>query len=116
MSGVIVRIIVNAIALWAAARLIDGIELSSSVWSVLFVAAIFGVVNAFVKPVLKVLSFPIVILTLGLFTLVVNAAMLALTAWTTDSLDIDGFWPAMLGAIVVAVVSWVLSIVVPDDD
>jgi len=110
------RLGVNAAALLAAAELIDGIDLSSHWKSVLFVAIVFGLVNAIIKPIAKVLTFPITLVTLGLFTLVVNATMLGLTAWLTDSLDVDGFWPAVLGAIVISVVSWVLSIFVPDDD
>ena len=110
------RLGVNAAALWAAAELIDGIDLSSRWASVLFVAVVFGLVNAFIKPVAKVLTFPITMLTLGLFTLVVKATMLGLTAWLTDSLDVDGLWPAVLGAIVISRVRWVLSIFVPDGD
>jgi len=110
------RLGVNAAALLAAAELIDGIDLSSSWTSVLFVAIVFGLVNAVIKPIAKVLTFPITLVTLGLFTLVVNATMLGLTAWLTDAFDVDGFWPALLGAIVISVVSWVLLIFVPGDD
>jgi putative membrane protein len=110
------RLGVNAAALWVAAELIDGIDLSSRWTSVLFVALIFGLVNAFIKPIARILTFPITLLTLGLFTLVVNATMLGLTAWLTDSLDVDGFWPALLGAFVISLVSWVLSMFIPDGD
>lgn len=110
------RLGVNAVALWVAAELIDGIDLSSRWTSVLFVALIFGLVNAFIKPIARILTFPITLMTLGLFTLVVNATMLGLTAWFTDSLDVDGLWPALLGAFVISLVSWALSMFIPDGD
>ena len=110
------RIVVNAVSLWVAAELIDGIDLAEGIGSILFVAIVFGIVNAVIKPAAKLLALPITLLTLGLFTVVVNAAMLALTGWLTDSLDVEGFWPAVFGAIVVSVVSWVLSVFVPDDE
>ena len=116
MVNLLLRVVVNAVALWVAARLIDGIALSESVASILFVAIVFGLVNALIRPVALVLTFPALILTLGLFTLVVNAGMLALTAWLTDSLSIDGFWAAFLGALVISLVSWVLSQILPDSD
>lgn len=114
MINLLLRVVVNAVALWVAAELIDGISLSESITSILFVAVIFGLVNALIRPIALVLSFPALLLTLGLFTLVVNTAMLGLTAWLTDSLSIDGFWSAFLGALVISVVSWVLSSVLPD--
>lgn len=116
MIRLALRLAVNAVALWAASKLIDGVDLSEEWTSVLFVAVIFGLINAVIKPVAKVLTFPITMVTLGLFTLVVNAAMLWLTSAVTSSLDVDGFWPAILGALVVSVVSWALSVFVPDDD
>ena len=84
--------------------------------SVLLVAVVFGVVNALIKPVVSLLSIPAIVLTLGLFILVINAAMLGLTAWLTDSLSIDGFGSALLGAIVISIVSWALSIFLPEND
>jgi len=116
MIRLVLRLAVNAVGLWVASYLIDGVDLSEEWTSVLFVAVIFGLINAVLKPVAKVLTFPITVITLGLFTLVVNAAMLGLTAWTTDNLEVDGFWPAVLGALVISVVSWGLSVFVPDDD
>ncbi|MGI9607738.1 MAG: phage holin family protein [Acidimicrobiales bacterium] len=116
MKNIAIRVGVNAVALWAAAKLVGGVHLSSEVSSILFVAVIFGLVNAFIRPVAKFLSFPAIIVTLGLFALLVNAAMLGLTAAVTDSLDIDGFWPAVLGAIVISIVSALLSIFFDDDD
>ena len=113
----ILRILINAAALWAAAYFVPGIR-AGGVGSLLAVAVVFGVVNALVRPVLKLLSCPIILLTLGLFTLVINALMLLLTAWVGRQLGIeftvDGFVAAFLGALVVSIVSTVLSWLVPD--
>lgn len=116
MIRIALRVVINAAALWVAARFIDGITLSEEITSILFVALIFGLVNAFVRPVVMIISIPALLLTLGLFTLVVNTAMLGATAWLTDSLDISGFWPAFLGAIVITLVSWALSSILIGDD
>lgn len=116
MIRIALRVIINAAALWVAARFIDGISLSEDVGSILFVAIVFGLINAFIRPVVLVLTFPALLLTLGLFTLVINAAMLGATAWLTDSLAIDGFVPAFLGALVITVISWVLSSLLINDN
>ncbi|MEM9564242.1 MAG: phage holin family protein [Actinomycetota bacterium] len=113
---IIVRILINAAALWVAARLIDDITLSDDWVTVLFVAAVFGLVNALIRPVVKLIAFPLTLLTLGLFTLVINAGMLQLTDWLTSGLDVVGFWTSVLGGIVISLVSWVLSVFLPDDD
>jgi putative membrane protein len=110
----ILKLLINAAALWVAAKLIDGITLEGAFLTILLVALVFGLVNTFIKPVLKVLSFPMIILSLGLFTLVINAAMLALTAAITDALSVRDFWSALLGAIIISIVSAVLSWFVPD--
>lgn len=113
---IIIRILINAAALWVAAQLLGDITLSDDWVQVLIVAAVFGLVNALIRPVVKLLTFPLTILTLGLFTLVVNAAMLQLTDWLTEGLDVVGFWTSILGGIIISIVSWGLSIVLPDDD
>ena len=119
----LVRVVVNALALGAAAWLLDGIrvvgdETSDQVLTLLAVGLIFGVVNAFVAPVVKLLSLPFIILTLGLLLLVINACMLLLTAWLADAFDlgfqVDGFWTAVLGSIVITVVSWLFGAVLED--
>lgn len=112
---IVIRVLINAAALWVAARLIDGITLSDRVVTILIVAAIFGLVNAVVRPVVTVLTFPITLLTLGLFILVINAAMLLLTDWLSDGIRVDGFGDALLGGIVISVVSWFLSVFLDDD-
>lgn len=111
----ILKLLINALALWLASELVGGIDLRGDFWGILLVALIFGLVNTFIKPVLKLLSFPVIILTLGLFTLIINTGMLALTAAITDNLSIDNFWSALLGAVVISLVSSVLGIFVKDD-
>jgi putative membrane protein len=109
---IVLRILINAAALWLAASFVPGIR-AGGIGSVLALALVFGVVNALVRPFLKLVSCPIILLTLGLFTLVVNALMLMLAAWVGRGLGIDftvnGFVPAFLGALIVSVVSTLLS-------
>ena len=108
----LIRFIINAIALYVAAQLISGIHLVD--WDAIILAAIiFGLVNAFIKPLVSLITCLIRVVTLGLFTLVINAGMLYLTAWLAQrlSLDfsIDNFPSAFLGALIVSVVSFILS-------
>ena len=114
--NLLVRLAINSLALLAAGSLVGGIEIDSGFWTVVFVAMVFGLVNALIKPIATILSLPALVLTLGLFTLVINATMLGITAWLTSGFDIDGFWSAVLGAIVVSVVSWALSMFLDDDE
>lgn len=113
---IIIRILINAAALWVAAQLLDGITLSDRPVSVLIVAVVFGLVNSLIRPVVKLLTFPITIVTLGLFTLVINAAMLQLTDWLTEGLNVTGFWTSVLGGIIISLVSWFLSVLLPDEE
>ncbi len=113
---IVLRILINAAALWVAAWALDGITLSSRFVSVLIVAAVFGLVNAFIKPVALLLTLPFTIVTLGLFTLVINAGMLQITDFLTAGLEVDGFWTSVGGGIVISIVSWALSVFLPDDD
>ena len=113
------RLVLNAAALWIAAELIPGIVFEGDWFDLLILAVIFGLVNAFVRPIARLLTFPITVLTLGLFTFVVNAFMLMLTAAIAGSLSIDGefgeqFLTALLAAVVISIVSVVLSSVLPD--
>ena len=109
----VIRLLVNAVALWCAARFIDGISYTGSWQGLVGLSLVFGLVNVFIRPILSFFSFPIQIVTLGLFTLVLNALMLMLTAWLAARFDIPfavrGFVPALLGAIVVSLVSLVLG-------
>jgi putative membrane protein len=109
----LLRLLINAAALWVAIQAVDGIEHRGSWWSLLFVALVFGVLNASIRPLLKLLSLPIIILTLGLFIFVLNALMLRLTAWVSSLLDlgfyVEGFWDAFWGGLIVSIVSFLLS-------
>ncbi|MGZ0150069.1 phage holin family protein [Kribbella sp. WER1] len=123
MKNLIIRLLANAVALAVASWLVSGITLegattSRRVVTLLIVAAIFGIVNAVVKPIVKVLSFPLLILTLGLLTFVINALMLWLTSWITGKLDVQfhvaGFWPAVWGALIISVVGMLINAVLPE--
>jgi putative membrane protein len=119
----IVRLLAGAVALAVAAGLIEGISVGPGtdrerVLTLLAVAVIFGLVNAIVRPIVRLLTLPLFIITLGLFTFVVNALMLLLTAWIGDQFDlafeVDGFWTALLGALVISVVSFLINLLLPD--
>jgi putative membrane protein len=125
MKNFVVKTIANAGALAVAVWLLDKITLTGDntakkVWTLILVALVFGLVNFLVKPVVKVLTFPLFILTLGLITLVVNALMLLLTSWVCDKLDlsfhVEGFWTAVLGGLIISIVSWALNMILPDTD
>ena len=120
----LLKVIINAVAIWLATLLLYGLEVvggdetAQRVLVFLVVALVFGLVNAVVKPVVKLLSLPLYILTLGLFTLVVNAAMLWLVGWLSEQteygLRIDTFWTALVGALIISVASFIMSLVVRD--
>ncbi len=99
--------IVNAIALYVAVALVPGIAVSS--WQILILAAaVIGIVNTFIKPIVQIVSLPITVLTIGIFALIINAAMLGLSAWLVPGFTVVGFWSAFLGAIILSLVSTVL--------
>jgi putative membrane protein len=110
------RLLINAAALWVATRVVSGISFTGDWVRLLVVALVFAVLNVSVKPVLMLLTLPALILTLGLFTFILNALMLWLTSAASDALGlgfhVDGFWSAFLGALVVSVVSFALSLLV----
>ncbi len=120
----LLKVIINAVAIWLATLVLDGLDVVSGddtgqrVLVFLGVALVFGIVNAIVKPVVKLLSLPLYILTLGLFTLVVNAAMLLLVGWLSEQTDyglrIDSFWTALVGGLIISVASFIMSLVVRD--
>ena len=112
----IVRLLINAAALWVAAQIVRGISLDGGVVAILIVALIFGIVNAIVRPILAIFTLPAIILTLGLFIFIINALMLMLTDALSNTLSVDGFGSALLGSLIITVVSWVLSIVLNDKD
>ena len=127
----LIRVAISAAAIWLTTLVVDGIDVvggddtGSTVLVLLGVGLVFGLVNGVVKPVVKAVALPLYLLTLGLFTLVVNALMLMLTGWITERLDwglrIEDFWSAVVAALLVSVLTFVLSLVVPgarkkDDD
>lgn len=108
MTGFVLRAVIAAFGLWLASTWIDGVQVDSA-GTLLLAGLLLGVVNAIVRPVAIVLTFPITIVTLGLFLLVVNAGMLALVAWTLPGFDIASFGAALLAALVVGITGWVGS-------
>jgi putative membrane protein len=108
MAGFILRGLIAALGLWAASEMFDGIEINSPT-TLIFAGLLLGVVNAIVRPIAVVLSLPALLFSLGLFLLVINAAMLGLVALLLPGFHIVGFWTAVGGSIVVSVVSWIAS-------
>jgi putative membrane protein len=119
MNKFLLRWLINAVALYIAARIVPGIHIGDSVLVVLGVALVFGLVNAIIRPILKLLTCPFIILTLGLLTLVINAAMLLLTSALSRAVGltfiVEGFWPAFWGALVVSIVSLVVTLLIRED-
>jgi len=114
--GFIIRTVITAISLWVAVVLIPGISYEGAWWGLLLVAIVFGVINALVRPVLVLLSCPLIVLTLGLFIFILNAFLLWLTGQVSGALGLDfrvtGFFSAILGAIIVGLVSTALNLLV----
>lgn len=123
MAAFVIRILINAFAIWLTTLFVSGFEVVGAdtdggrVVILIVVGLIFGLVNSIVRPIVAIFSIPLYILTLGLFTLVVNALMLLLTAWITGQTDwgirIDGFWVAVLAALVISIISFLVTLVVP---
>jgi putative membrane protein len=124
--GIIIRLAISALALWITTLVIDGISIDAEtvpreIGTLLAVAIIFGVVNAVLRPIIKVIGCAFYVLTLGLIAIVVNALLLMLTGWIADQFDLPfevaNFWPsAVLGALLIGLISWLLNLVVPDGD
>ena len=127
MKSFLIKVAVNAVAIWVATLAVDGIDVNGTgdggvgaqVLTFTVIGAIFGIVNAIIKPVVKLLTLPFYILTLGLFTFIVNALMLQITSWIAEATPLtfhieDFFWTAILGAVVVTFVSLVLNVLLPD--
>ena len=108
MQAFLVRLLVNALGLWLASAIVPGISIVGT-GTLILAALLMGVVNALVKPVAFLLTLPITIVTLGIFLLVLNAAMFALVAWMLPGFSVSGFWAALLGWLIVTVVSWVAA-------
>ena len=121
MTSMLLRLLVSATALWVATKVVDGIRyVAPDYLPLLGVALVFGAVNTIVKPVVTLLALPFTLLTLGLFLLVVNGAMLLLTAAVSGRLglgfEVDGLGAAIVGSIVVSIATWVLGVILPDRD
>jgi putative membrane protein len=106
----------NVVALFVAAWILSGISYGDQWWTLFIAAAVFTLINAWVKPVLTFLSIPFIIVTLGLFYFLINVLMLYITDWVVPDFEIRTFWWAVLAAIIVSIVNWLLSLVLPDPD
>lgn len=117
MRSLLLHWLLNAAALWVAAWLLPGLDFQGTLLQLLLVAAVFGIVNSLLRPILTVLTCPLIVVTLGLFTLVINACMLLLTGWLSARWDlgfsVTGFWAAFFGGLVVGLVSVLLSLLLP---
>jgi putative membrane protein len=113
MRSLLMHWVFNAAALWVAAYFLPGLDFNGTIVQLLMVAAVFGAVNSLLRPLLAMLTCPLIVLTLGLFTLVINALMVMVTGWLSARWDlgfaVSGFWPAFLGGLVIGVVSLALS-------
>ena len=121
--GIVIRVVITAIALWISTLVLSGITLNTDstpkkVGTLLAVAVIFGIINAVIRPIVKTVGCAFYVLTLGLVALVVNGALFLLTSWFAGKLNlpfhVNGFWTAVLGALIVGVISWLLNALVPD--
>ncbi len=119
MTKFVFRWAINAVALYVAILIVPGIDLRGAWTDIIWLALIFGLLNALVRPLLKFLTCPLIILTLGLFTIIINTVMLLLTSQIGQSfgfgLIVDGFWTAVLGSLVISVVSIVMSVIFRDE-
>lgn len=113
MSGLLFRWSILTLSIVAAAYLIEGIQVSSF-FAALFAAALLGILNALFRPILLLLTLPINILSLGLFTFVINALLLLMVSGVIGGFSVTGFWPALLGSVIISLVSWALTALVGD--
>lgn len=118
--GVIIRVLINGIAVWAAIRVVDGLQFTGDWPAMVVIAIVMAAVNAFIRPLAKIFSLPLVVITLGLFILFINTLMLALVLWISDQLDLgltsDGFSSTFAAALIIAIVSWILTALFGSDD
>jgi len=116
---VLLRWLINALAIYVASKVVPGIYVRDE-WAIVVVALILGLVNAFIRPLIKFFTCPLIVLTLGLFTFVINAAMLGLTAWVAGQLgirfEVAGFWAAFWGALVISLVSLALTLLIRGEE
>jgi putative membrane protein len=121
---ILIRVVITAVALWVATLVVNGIDVTAAttprkVGTLVVVAAVVGLINGFLKPIVKTLGCVFYVLTLGLFALVVNGLLLWLASWVADKMNlpfhVSGFWAAFWGAIIVGLVSWLLNLFVHND-
>ena len=108
MHGIIFRWLALTLAIIVTAYLVGGIQVSGF-WSALFAAAVLGILNAFFRPIILILTLPINILTMGLFTFVINAVLLKMASGVISGFNVEGFWPAVFGSLLISVVSWLIN-------
>ncbi len=108
MKGLLLRWLALTFAIVIASYLLDGIRVSSF-FSAIFTAAILGILNAFLRPILFIVTLPLTVLTFGLFTFVINAVMLMMASGVIGGFEVDGFWSAVFGSLLISIVSWLLN-------
>src|SRR6187200_2202105 len=111
MRILLIKWVILAVAVWVTAALVSGINVDGGIGTYFFIALVFATVNVFLGSILRLFTLPLIVLTLGLFSLVITAFMLQLTDSLMDSFDIDGFGPALLGALIIAIVSTILELI-----
>ncbi len=120
MRSLIIRWLINTLALYVAVRVVPGVDYTGGPAGLVIVAALFGLVNATLRPILALLTCPLVLVTLGLFLFVINAMMLLFTGWLSRQFDlgfqVDGFWPAFWAGLLVSIVSLLLSVMVGENE
>lgn len=119
MTAIFVRWLINTIAIMLAIKFIPGMSFTGQWWGILMVGVIFGLVNTFIRPLIKLFTLPFLILTLGLFTLIINALMLIITSWVSEQFglgfSVSGFQAAFWGGLTVSIVSMALSCLLPPE-
>ena len=113
MKGILIRWLILTVAILSAAYLLDGMEVRGFL-SAFFAAAVLGILNAVLRPVLIILTLPLNILSLGLFTFVINAFLLKMASGVIPGFEVHGFWPALFGSLIISLVSWLLSSLIND--
>jgi putative membrane protein len=117
MKSLLIRWGIIALAVWVTSLILPGMTIEGGIVGILLVSLVFGLINAIIKPIVKLLTCPLVIVTLGLFVLVINTLMLLLTEWLMGQyLQIDGFFWAFIAAVVISLATMVIDFIVPDDD
>jgi len=112
LRWILIKWLILAAAIGLTEVILPGIDITGGFGSLLIVSAVFGVINAVLGPIARLLTFPLIILTLGLFSIVINALLFLLTDWLLDRLDVDGFLPALGGAVIISIVVLILEFIV----